>query len=84
MSTSEILDLQLIFHFAFCILQNLPVAKTDFSRRIRKVDMQLCYVGLHIEFRVHLSTEYHMQPEMTKAKAIAFGGSTEFHIGHPS
>ena len=54
MSTSENLDLQLQFHFAVCILQNLPVAKTDFSKRIRKVGVQLCYVGLHIELRVHL------------------------------
>ena len=43
-----------ILHFAFCILQNLPVAKTDFSKHIHKVDVQLCYVGLQIELRVHL------------------------------
>ena len=43
-----------ILHFASCILQNLPVAKTDFSKRIYKVDVQLCYVGLQIELRVHV------------------------------
>ena len=29
-----------ILHFATCIFQNLPVAKTDFSKRIHKVELQ--------------------------------------------
>ncbi len=34
-----------ILHFASCIFQNLPVAKTYFSKRIHKVELQLWYVG---------------------------------------
>jgi len=30
-----------ILHFASCIFQNLPVAKTYFSKRIHKVELQL-------------------------------------------
>ncbi len=45
-----------ISHFAFCILHFTKFAggKTDFCKRINKVDVQLCYVGLQIELRVHL------------------------------
>ena len=78
-----------ILHFAFCILhfafyKVCLVAKTDFSKRIHKVHVQLCYVGLQIELRVHLQLNIHMQPEMTKTRASAFGGSIEFHVGRPS
>ena len=34
-----------ILHFASCIFQNLPVAKTYFSKRSHKVELQLRYVG---------------------------------------
>ena len=53
--------LKLQFHFAFCILhftscisQNLPVAKTYFSKRIHKVELQSWYVGKS-QIRVHTS-----------------------------
>ena len=74
-----------ILHLASCILQVAfykicPAAKTDFSKRIHKVHVQLCYVGLQIELRVHLQLNIHMQPEMTKTKASAFGGSIEFQL----
>ena len=76
-----------ILHFAFCILHFTKFAggknrlfQTHSQSRCAIV---LCRVANRTP-RASTALNIHMQPEMTKPKAIAFGGSTEIHIGHPS